>query len=384
MASSMYESQKTSSVDSSSKSSSSTSNPQVSIDKSRAVKVNKSYGYSRETWKEIQRSVGLTGSDVDGYVGPQTVTMIAIWQAKNGLEVDGICGPKSLAAMRSGEQPKSSEPENKEEAKDETASEDWQQDLVKAGLSKSDIYTGESTYSYGSGDKSVVKTLQALLNRSLKKTSLGTAAADGFTIGAAGSLSLDGSWGLNSATHLMYFIDMAGYSLVDDNYISKFKVKCDSNIWKDLRSNKSLDVARLKQHVTTPLSNIPGTSHKIVQGGEKAYLAMQKAAGYKFSIKSSFRAFSSHGMSEVGLDKYSGQLELFALRIAGKRSSDCAKPTHSNTNGGNHMTGKALDIGDGKSYFSKYGKDYGFTGIASENWHFNFNPDTWASSPKNK
>ena len=77
----------------------------VSVDLDTAVTANKSYEYSKETWKEIQRAVGLTGSDVDGIVGKVTSQAIANWQANNGFtgkDVDGICGPKTLAAIRGG------------------------------------------------------------------------------------------------------------------------------------------------------------------------------------------------------------------------------------------------------------------------------------------
>lgn len=76
----------------------------VSIDTNRAVRINKQYGYSRSTWREIQSTAGLTGGDVDGIVGPVTCQAIADWQAKAGFtggDVDGICGPNTLAKMRS-------------------------------------------------------------------------------------------------------------------------------------------------------------------------------------------------------------------------------------------------------------------------------------------
>lgn len=73
----------------------------AAVDIDKAVRCNKSYGYSRATWKSIQSTVGLTGSDVDGYVGKITTTKIAEWQATNNLDVDGICGPNTLAKIKS-------------------------------------------------------------------------------------------------------------------------------------------------------------------------------------------------------------------------------------------------------------------------------------------
>ena len=175
---------------------------------------------------------------------------------------------------------------------------------------------------------------------------------------------------------------MAGHTL-KDQYISKFTVKCDSTIWQELRDKKSLDVNLIKQSVGAPLVDIPGSGgHKIVQGGEKAYAKMQQDSGKGLAISSSFRAFSSQGMAAAGLPNKSGQLELFALRVAGQASSDAAQPSME-VGSGSHMTGRALDLSDGKSWVAANGSQYGFTGIESEDWHFNFNPDTWAKSPKN-
>ncbi len=112
----------------------------VSVDLDTAVAANKSYEYSKETWKEIQRAVGLTGSDVDGIVGKVTSQAIANWQANNGFtgkDVDGICGPKTLAAIRGGssqsgetggdvqkEEPAKEEPAKEEPAKEEPVKEE--------------------------------------------------------------------------------------------------------------------------------------------------------------------------------------------------------------------------------------------------------------------
>ncbi len=75
-----------------------------SIDYDHAVSLNKAYGYSKNTWMDIQRCIGLTGTDVDGIVGKVTSRKIAEWQAANGFsgsDVDGICGPNTLAKIQS-------------------------------------------------------------------------------------------------------------------------------------------------------------------------------------------------------------------------------------------------------------------------------------------
>ena len=147
----------------------------VSVDLNRAVTRNRSYGYSKETWKEIQRAVGLTGSDVDGIVGKVTSQAIANWQANNGFtgnDVDGICGPKTLAAIRGGaktEQPpkndEGGQQEKKEEPKNDTpvtldvdsavkanknfgySRSTWKDVQTKVGLSGKDVdgYVGPTT-----------------------------------------------------------------------------------------------------------------------------------------------------------------------------------------------------------------------------------------------
>ena len=74
----------------------------VNIDLDKAVARNKALGYSRDLWKAIQQKVGLSGKDVDGYVGPTTTRAIAQKQPAlgfTGKDVDGICGPKTLAAL---------------------------------------------------------------------------------------------------------------------------------------------------------------------------------------------------------------------------------------------------------------------------------------------
>lgn len=80
---------------------STTSNPtasstSVNINVSAAVSYNKKRGYSKDKWKKIQTKVGATA---DGSPGAKTATAIAEWQKANGLQVDGKCGPGTLAAM---------------------------------------------------------------------------------------------------------------------------------------------------------------------------------------------------------------------------------------------------------------------------------------------
>ena len=77
----------------------------TNIDVEEAVAYNRMYGYSAETWIEIQRGIGMPEAEVDGDVGPITSQAIADWQASRGFtasDVDGICGPMTLDAIRSG------------------------------------------------------------------------------------------------------------------------------------------------------------------------------------------------------------------------------------------------------------------------------------------
>jgi peptidoglycan hydrolase-like protein with peptidoglycan-binding domain len=61
-----------------------------------AIKYNKARGYSVETIKIIQRTVGTKD---DGIIGTNTVHAIADWQAQKGLVPDGKVGPKTLAKI---------------------------------------------------------------------------------------------------------------------------------------------------------------------------------------------------------------------------------------------------------------------------------------------
>jgi hypothetical protein len=159
-----------------------------------------------------------------------------------------------------------------------------------------------------------------------------------------------------------------------------------SKLLSSLRNKKSLNVDSIKQSIEVPLTSIGSTGHKIISGGEKAFAAMSRDAG-GLSISSSFRSFSSHGMGKAGMGKKTGQLELFALRVAGvdKKDSDAAMPTHDNTGSASHMTGKALDFGKThRSYVTNNCRSYGFTPLDSEVWHFNYDPALWARSSHNK
>ena len=49
--------------------------------------------------KDIQKAVGLKGSDVDGIYGPKTEQYVKNFQKKRGITVDGIAGPKTWEAL---------------------------------------------------------------------------------------------------------------------------------------------------------------------------------------------------------------------------------------------------------------------------------------------
>lgn len=58
------------------------------------VKKRITYQYKNCT-KLVQRLLGFTGKDIDGKCGVQTVKAIKEFQQKNGLVVDGSCGPNT-------------------------------------------------------------------------------------------------------------------------------------------------------------------------------------------------------------------------------------------------------------------------------------------------
>lgn len=61
-----------------------------------------SQGSRGSTVTEIQRRLSNWGyykGSVDGVYGPKTAEAVRYFQRKNGLKVDGICGPSTLAAL---------------------------------------------------------------------------------------------------------------------------------------------------------------------------------------------------------------------------------------------------------------------------------------------
>ena len=217
----------------------------------------------------------------------------------------------------------------------------WEDDIVASGdIKREEIYKGTDTIKTKSGKQNTVKTLQALLNRALASANLGEAAADGYTVSS--KLGVDGK--------------------------------------------KSLNINLLKPAPQAQLTEIPSTGgHKIKPGGETQFVALRSAMSSKIrknlKISSSYRTISSHGMSLAGLDGFSGQLELYALRVAGKRSSACSIPT-SNGEGSKHQTGRALDLKVGSTKLSEdataytwmqsNASTYKFKELAGEPWHWNY------------
>lgn len=67
-----------------------------------AVTVLSKYGSRGAEVKQIQQKLknwGYYKGNVDGIFGSQTLAAVKYFQSKNGLAVDGIAGPKTLAAM---------------------------------------------------------------------------------------------------------------------------------------------------------------------------------------------------------------------------------------------------------------------------------------------
>lgn len=58
------------------------------------------HGDTGDKVREIQRIVGLTGSDVDGDWGPVTTAAVKAWQLLRGLDADGAWGPLCEAASK--------------------------------------------------------------------------------------------------------------------------------------------------------------------------------------------------------------------------------------------------------------------------------------------
>ena len=60
------------------------------------------YGSSGDEVKNIQSKLkqwGYYSSDVDGVYGEKTYRAVRLFQSRNGLDVDGIAGPSTLAAL---------------------------------------------------------------------------------------------------------------------------------------------------------------------------------------------------------------------------------------------------------------------------------------------
>ena len=289
------------------------------------------------------------------------------------------------------------------------ASGDWKADLIAAGLNASEIYDKSELHTYGcekkgkvstkktvttGGNVDSIKTLQALLNRALAPLNLSPAKADNADK-IPSKLNVTGKWDTATAAHLMYYIATSGRDIKSSGLVQKFKVSCDASLWKDLRDNKSLNANAIKTPVTCSLTGIPDTVHKITPGGETDFVnmrnAIKKDKGLPLSISSSYRTLSTHGMAAAGMDKLTGQLELFALRVGGIKSSDCAIPTDQIADlKASHMSGRALDLNDCKDvkdnngklvnsetfkWLSKNAKTYGFENYKPERWHWNYKPE---------
>lgn len=358
-----------------------TTNLLTSTQVNSAVKYNKANNQSR--CRDIQK---LVNTEVDGSFGPNTVQAIARWQSSNGLEVDGKFGPacRAKAGMDGSAKPadpkpadpKPAEPKPEEPVGGPAVTGDWQEYLRSQGVT--DIYTGTDTVSIGShGNKKAIRTLQGLLNRSLAGTISSSARADSRKI--TQTLELDGGWGLNTLTHLMYYQLSRGYW---SGQVSSDKVgRCDKQMWNDLRSGKgasynlnaSYGYSSGKSLGEVNLETISGYGSKglIKSGGKQNFINMsqahQDAGRGKLKISSSFRAMTTQATQSKGIDN-SGQIELYALYKVGIGNL-ASTPGYSN-----HQHGGALDLsGFSHSWLVNNAKKYKFSGISSEDWHWNYN-----------
>ncbi|MCP4674105.1 MAG: hypothetical protein GY854_01005 [Deltaproteobacteria bacterium] len=73
----------------------------------KAVKYNRRKGYEIQLVKKMERLVGVENN---GIIDLNTVEAVALWQQRNGLDVDGKIGPKTLAAMEKSFPKKPDEP----------------------------------------------------------------------------------------------------------------------------------------------------------------------------------------------------------------------------------------------------------------------------------
>lgn len=359
----------------------------ANVDLDRAVKSNQRLGYSRAQWKEIQAAVGLTGSEVDGYVGKVTSQAIANWQLSYGFtgnDVDGICGPKTLAAIRGTKTPETpavtvpptetpavTEPEKpaKEEEKPQEDSSQIQLD--------SDDYTGNETVKYGQNNNKV-KTLQKLLN-------VHKAGRYGNNIG------VDGSFGKGTATALMRFQYHHVKSATEIcSYLrgmhGKGKSICDAETWAKLRmaspayTNEKGKAIAFDYNNGQPVSYTPADIHgangavigKLSANAAPDFDRMAKAGGIN-GINSSFRGMTDEATVAVtnGVGGSEGCIELYVDR--GFSPNDAAYPGYSY-----HSSGNAVDVsgipkhGSNSLYvwLTRNASNYGFKGFSWEHWHW--------------
>ena len=74
----------------------------VFLNKNNTIEVLSKYGSRGDEVRQIQEKLkrwGYYNGNVDGIFGSQTLEAVKYFQRKNGLAVDGIAGPKTLAAM---------------------------------------------------------------------------------------------------------------------------------------------------------------------------------------------------------------------------------------------------------------------------------------------
>ena len=74
----------------------------VFLNKNNTVEVLSKYGSRGDEVIQIQTKLkrwGYYSGNIDGIYGTQTLNAVKYFQRKNGLAVDGIAGPKTLAAM---------------------------------------------------------------------------------------------------------------------------------------------------------------------------------------------------------------------------------------------------------------------------------------------
>jgi LAS superfamily LD-carboxypeptidase LdcB len=164
--------------------------------------------------------------------------------------------------------------------------------------------------------------------------------------------------------------------------VSSDKVgKCDKQMWADLRSGKGASYSLNatygyssgKSLGELSLETISGYGSKalIKSGGKQNFTNMsaahKKAGKGSLSITSSFRAMTTQATQAKGIDN-SGQIELYALYKVGAGNL-ASTPGYSN-----HQHGGALDLGNfSHSWLKANAKSYKFSGISSEDWHWNYN-----------